>query len=391
MTDRPPYRIALVAGEPSGDALGAALIPALRERARGPVEFLGVAGPQMCAQGMTSLFAMSDLTLMGLAEVVPAIPKVLRRLRRTARAVEAWQPHAVVTIDAPDFCFRLAKRLHGRTAGPLIHYVAPTVWAWRPGRARRIAGRFDHLLTLLPFEPPYFQREGLAATFVGHPVAERVGPPADGGAFRERHGIAAEAPVLCVLPGSRSGEVRRLLPPFGEAVARLASRFPGLRIVIPTLGHMADRVAAAVSDWPGAPVVVGPDEKAGAFAASTVALAASGTVSLELALAGLAQVIAYRVNALSAVIARRLLVTRWVSLVNILADATVVPELLQENCTPAKLEAAVAPLLADPLARRAQIGKAAASVAKLHAPGGNASRAAADVVFGLIEERSRSA
>ncbi|MCA8907218.1 MAG: lipid-A-disaccharide synthase, partial [Rhodospirillaceae bacterium] len=238
---------------------------------------------------------------------------------------------------------------------------------------------------------PYFEREGLAATFVGHPVAERIGPPPDGAAFRARHGIAAEAPVLCVLPGSRSGELRRLLPLFGEAVGRLAGRFPGLRIVIPTLPTIADRVAAAAAAWPGAPVVVGQAEKANAFAAATAALAASGTVSLELALAGVPQVIAYKMSRLTAMVGRMVIRVRWASLVNILANDTVVPELIQGDCTADRMVDAVAPLLADPAARAEQTRRSAESVAKLHGPGGNASRAAADVVFGLIEARPRRA
>ena len=378
---RDAHRIVLVAGEPSGDALGARLIPALRDRAPGPLDLKGVAGPLMIEQGMDSLFPITDLTLMGLAEVVPSIPRVLRRLQQTVTAIERWRPDAVVTIDSPGFCFRLARRLHGHNA-PIIHYVAPTVWAWRPGRARDIATIVDHLLTLLPFEPPYFEAVNLPATFVGHPVVEAA--PGDGPAFRGRHGLDADTPVLCVLPGSRRGEVGRLLSPFGQAVRRLCTRFPRLRVLVPTVPAVAGPVRQAVADWPGAPVLVDPVEKADAFAAATVALAASGTVSLELAVAGVPQVIAYRVNPLTAAIVRRLIRVRWASLVNILADDDVVPELLQAACTPDALADTVGHLLATPEARAQQVARATTSVDRLRADGASASATAAQVVFEMI-------
>ena len=243
---------------------------------------------------------------MGLVEVLPRVPNLLRRLRQTAALALAERPDALVMIDAPGFNFRLARRLTGRGI-PLIHMVAPTVWAWRPGRARRIAGFLDHLLVLLPFEPPYFEREGLATTFVGHPVLDSGADRGQGAAFRARHRIAAETPVLAVLPGSRAGEVSRLLPVFGETLALLRQRIAGLHAVVPTLEPVAGMVQTAAAQW-AVPVTVLGDarEKYDAMAASQAALAASGTVALELALADVPAVVAYRVHPLTAFLVRRL-------------------------------------------------------------------------------------
>lgn len=347
----------LVAGEPSGDVLGARLMSGLEELARASgedVRFAGVGGPMMAARGLESLFPMADLTVMGLAEVIPRLPNLLRRIRETVAAVERLRPSVVVTIDAPDFCFRVARRLRGRGI-PLVHYVAPTVWAWRPGRARKIAGFLDHLLALLPFEPPYFEREGLPCTFVGHPVVESGLDRGDGLGFRARHGMTGAGPVACVLPGSRGSETSRLLPIFSAALEILARSHPGLEAVVPTVATVAAGVRSAVESWPvRVTVIEGPEEKADAFAASDVALAASGTVALELALARVPAVIAYRVNPVSAWIGRRLIKVRYVTLVNLVLDRDAVPELLQEQCTPDRLAAATSRLLDDEMARREQ-------------------------------------
>ncbi|MBT6430432.1 MAG: lipid-A-disaccharide synthase, partial [Rhodospirillaceae bacterium] len=225
----------VVAGEASGDVLGARLITALGQRYEGDLQFSGVGGAQMAAAGLESLFPIADLSVMGLAEILPRLPLLLRRLSETAAHVRMARPSAVITIDAPGFSFRLAKRLAG--AGiPLIHYVAPQVWAWRPGRARHLAGRIDHLLALLPFEPEFFQDYDLPCEFVGHPVIEGVAEaPGDGADFRIQHGIAANVPVLALLPGSRVGEAGRLLPTFAAAADMLHKARPGLHVVIPTV------------------------------------------------------------------------------------------------------------------------------------------------------------
>lgn len=343
--------IFLVAGEPSGDLLGGRLMAALKAATGGEVRFAGIGGEAMEAQGLRSLFPLSDLAVMGIVEVIPHAPKILRRVRETAGAVKRLRPDAVVTIDAPAFAFRVGKKLKGARI-PLIHYVAPSVWAWRPRRARMIAGFLDHLMAFLPFEPPYFTREGLAATFVGHPALEA--PRGDGVAFRARHGIPVEAPVLALLPGSRRGEIKRLLPVFRGTLVRLAERFPELRAVVPTVPTVAAEVRDATAHFPLPTVVVDAGEKYDAFAASDVALAASGTVVLELAVAGVPTVMTYRVAPLSAWVARRMVRVRFASLVNLVLDREAIPEMIQERSEPTQVAAELTKLLESPNARTHQ-------------------------------------
>lgn len=378
----------LVAGEPSGDALGARLMAALKNKTQDKIRFAGVGGDAMAAEGLVSLFPMREIAVMGVLEVVPRLPNILARIGETAERAERLDPDAVVTIDSPDFNFRVARRLKG-LGFPLIHYVAPTVWAWRRGRARKIAQFLDHLMVLLPFEPPYFKREGLACTFVGHPVLESGAGSGDGRAFRARHGITPEAPLLCVLPGSRRSETGELLAPLGEAVRRITRDIPGLRVVVPTLDTVADQVRAAVAQWPGALAVEGEGEKFDAFASADAALAASGTVSLELAMAGTPHAIAYKVNPATAWIARRLVRVRFVNLVNLVLERAAVPELLQEDCTAAKLAEAALRLLRDVSARAAQQDAFAEALRRLGRGEGNPSECAADVVLQTIADYSR--
>ena len=347
--------IFLIAGEPSGDLLGAHLIGALRRLGPPGLRFVGIGGPRMIEAGLEPFFPMHELAHMGLAELLHHIPHILRRIRQTVAEIQHVRPAALVTIDAPDFSFRVAKQLKGKGI-PLIHYVAPTVWAWRPKRAQKIAGFLDHLLALLPFEPPYFTKVGLPCTFVGHPIIESRAGSGDAARFRSQNGLDASTPLLAVLLGSRNGELRRLAPIFGDTVARLRARHPELVCVVPTLPALADRVRSLTQDWHGRVIVVGTDqEKYDAFAAARAALACSGTIALELALARLPAVIAYRISAVTAFLYRRLIKIRFANLVNIMHDRLVVPELIQENCTAEQLAAACDQLLADPAARAAQI------------------------------------
>mgnify|MGYP001217580156 CR=1 FL=1 len=347
--------IFLIAGEPSGDLLGAHLIGALRRLGPPGLRFAGIGGPRMIEAGLEPFFPMHELAHMGLAELLHHIPHILRRIRQTVVEIQRVRPAALVTIDAPDFSFRVAKQLKGKGI-PLIHYVAPTVWAWRPKRAQKIAGFLDHLLALLPFEPPYFTKVGLPCTFVGHPIIESRAGSGDAARFRSQNGLDASTPLLAVLLGSRNGELRRLAPIFGDTVARLRARHPELVCVVPTLPALADRVRSLTQDWHGHVIVVGTDqEKYDAFAAARAALACSGTIALELALARLPAVIAYRISAVTAFLYRRLIKIRFANLVNIMHDRLVVPELIQENCTAEQLAAACDQLLADPAARAAQI------------------------------------
>jgi len=335
----------LIAGEPSGDGLGGRLMAALRVLCQDHLHFAGIGGPRMSEQGLSSLFPMTELSIMGLAEVLPHLPRLARRLTQTVAEIGARRPAAVITIDSPGFNFRVAKRLKG--AGiPLIHYVAPSVWAWRPGRAREVADFLDHLLALLPFEPPYFEAEGLSCTFVGHPVVESGADKGDGAAFRRRHCIAGNAPVICVLPGSRCAETAQLLPVFGATLGLLKRTRPRLHAVVPTVAGVAGDVSRAVAKWPVPALVIdGESEKFDGFAASDVALAASGTVSLELALAGVPTAISYRVNPLTSWLARRLIRVPYANLVNIILEREVVPEFIQGDCRAHLLAPAIDRLL----------------------------------------------
>ncbi|WP_373088439.1 lipid-A-disaccharide synthase [Sneathiella sp.] len=337
-------KVFIVAGEPSGDALGAKLMGALRQQSERSINFEGVGGPLMAAEGLDSLFPMDDLTVMGLFEVVPKLRLLFRRMAETATAAKEFAPDVFITIDAPDFSFRVAKKLQG-TAFPKVHYVAPSVWAWRPGRAQKIAPLYDHLLTLLPFEPPYFEKVGLSATFVGHSVVESGAGEGDGIRFRQEQGIGPEERVLMMLAGSRRSEVERLLPIFKTAAENLRARIGEFRLVAPVVGRSGEIVRDAVKSWK-IPVLVleGEAAKYDAMAAADVALAASGTVGLELALARLPTVIAYKLNAITARIARRFVKLDFVNLVNILLAREIVPEYILENCTAANLTPALAEL-----------------------------------------------
>ncbi len=392
MTGTAPL-IYVIAGEASGDALGAGMMAAISEQTAGQATFAGIGGPLMAEQGLASLFPMDDLAVMGLAEVLPRLPDLLKRMKEARTDILAKRPQVLVTIDSPDFCFRVAKKVKAaRPDLPIVHYVAPTVWAWRPGRARAVARFLDHLLCLYPFEPPYFEVEGLAATFVGHPIAEcpatQPGAEARAAAFRARLGLAPGDQVLAVLPGSRSGELDRHLDVFGETLTRLwADGWRG-RIVVPTLTRHLDRIRAATAEWPGnAVAVTGDADKWGAFAAAAEqggALAASGTVTLELAAAGVPSLVAYRVSGLSAAIAKRMIRVPHVGLVNILMKREVMPEFLQENCRADLLAPALAGLLNNTDARAAQQADCRAAMALLRAPEGNPAQSAARTVMGLI-------
>lgn len=348
-------RIFVIAGEASGDRLGGALMRGLRSLAE--VEFQGVGGPLMQAEGLTPLFAMDELSVHGLVEVLGRYRGLRRRLREVSRAAVEARPDALVTIDSPDFCLRVAKRVKARSTARTIHYVAPSVWAWRAGRAKRMARHIDHVLALLPFEPPYMEAAGIACDFVGHPVVcERQATEAERRDFRCRHGIG-DSPLLAVLPGSRRSEVSRLGPVFAEALERVAAERPSLRIVVPATAARAAQVREMAARWPGRPVIVAPDgadeeahafEKACALGAADFALAASGTVSLELAAAGTPMLIAYDGNPLTRAIVTRMLRVDTVTLVNLVSGTRAVPEYLCRDCVPSKLAAGLIRLMDDP-------------------------------------------
>lgn len=379
----------LVTGEPSGDALGAALMAALRERTGGAVRFAGIGGELMAAQGLRSLVPLSELAVAGVAEVLPRAPLILRRVRETVAAIRAARPDCVVTIDSSGFSWRVAHGVRRKGENvPLVHYVAPMVWAWRSGRARRMARWYDHLMTLLPFEPPYFEQVGLAASYVGHPVLESGADRGDAGRFRSRYDMAAEELLLAVLPGSRAGEVKRLLPIFGEALHRLARLVGPFRVAVPTVETVAEMVAAGVRDWPGRPIVLrGTADKYDAFAASRAALAASGTVALELALARLPMAVAYRLHPITEMLLQRVLKVRQVNLVNLLLGEALVPEHLRRDCKPDMLAASMAALIRDEQVRSAHLTGYDIAVRRLAVTGNAPSHAAADCILALLASR----
>jgi lipid-A-disaccharide synthase len=337
-------KLYLIAGEPSGDRLGAALMAGLKALSPG-VEFHGIGGPLMQAEGMVSLFPMEELSIMGLVEVLPKYRALKRRMAEAAADALACQPAALITIDSPDFCLRVAALVkQSRPDLRTIHYVAPSVWAWRPGRAAKMARHIDHVLALLPFEPPYMQAAGMTCDFVGHPVvSEPLASP------EERAVLAAEGPLLLALPGSRKGEVSRLCPVFGATIARLKARHPTLRVVLPTVRGVEPLVRELTRDWAVAPqIITDAALKRAAFAMADVALAASGTVSLELAANDCPMVIAYDMNRLTLWLMRSAARVDTVTLVNLVSETRVVPEFIGARCQPDLIAPALEALLADP-------------------------------------------
>ncbi|AZL57575.1 lipid-A-disaccharide synthase [Tabrizicola piscis] len=344
-------KIFLIAGEPSGDRLGAALMAGLKDLTPG-ITFDGIGGPLMQAEGLESLFPMEELSIMGIAEVLPKYFPLKRRIAQAAEAALASGAAAMVTIDSPDFCLRVAKIVKASRPGfRTIHYVAPSVWAWRPGRAAKMARVIDHVLALLPFEPPYMTAAGMTCDFVGHPVvSEPVATTAQAAAFRQAHGIRPDAQLIAALPGSRRSEITRLARPFGESLAALVPQTRDLRVVVPTPAHLEGHLRSLIADWPGQPVILpAPDvaTRTAAFAAADVALAASGTVSLELAAQMCPMVIAYDMAPLTLWLMRRAALIDTVTLVNLVSETRVVPEFIGPDCR----ASAIAPRLLDLLGK----------------------------------------
>lgn len=349
-------KIFLIATEESGDRLGAALMKVLRQRLGGAVQFMGVGGRAMAREGLNSLFPIEELSIVGFAAVVQQLPKILRLIRETAAAVTEAAPDALVIIDSPDFTHRVARRVRARNpAIPIVDYVSPSVWAWRPGRARAMLGYVDHVLALLPFEPEAYRKlRGPPCSYVGHPLIEQLAslrPNAEEQARRD-----AEPPVLLVLPGSRRSEIRHHLPVFGATLGRLRDAGHAFELVLPTMPHLEAVVREGVASWPVPPrIVVGEAEKRAAFRAARAALAKSGTVTLELAISGIPMVTAYRVGAIEAFILRRAIRVSSVILANLVIGKDVIPEYLQEDCTPSSLAQALSEVLADSSLRRQQL------------------------------------
>ncbi|SFG08482.1 lipid-A-disaccharide synthase [Palleronia marisminoris] len=382
-------RTFLVAGEASGDRLGASLLEGLRQLG-GPVEAMGVGGPLMADLGLQSLFPMDELSVMGIAEVLPRYPALRRRMIQTADAVIAAEPDVFITIDSPDFCLRVAERVRRTKRIRTVHYVAPSVWAWRPGRAAKMAPHVDQVLALLPFEPPYMEAAGMRCDFVGHPVvSEPDASDGDIAAFRALHGLG-DAPYLLVLPGSRRSEVERLAPIFGAALSRLAARHSSLRAVVPVAPGREEQLREATRDWPGTILLERPDKaaKTAVFAGARAALAASGTVSLELAKAGTPMVIAYDMSWLSWQILSRMVRTRTVTLVNLIEGQNVVPEFLGPACRPDPIAEALDALWREPGLQTPALARTMAALGQGgEAPGLRAARAVMDGLAPATEAR----
>jgi len=381
----------LIAGEASGDNIGSRLMEILERRRGGAIRFAGIGGERMAARGLVSLFPMGELTLMGLTQVLPRIPSLLRRMGQTAREIRRQKAALVLSIDASGFARGVARRLKG-SGIPVVQYKAPSAWAYWPWRARRVARYFDLTLAILPFEPAFFAKYGAACTFIGHPSFESGIERGDGPAFRARHGLAAEAPLLCVLPGSRWSEVAWSLDDLRATVERLMPEIPGLKVVVPTIQPVAPRVRAAVAEWPLPAIVVeGDGERFDAFAASDVALAVSGTVTVELAIAGVPMAVCYRRSAFDAAVARRILTVDYVTIVNLVLDRPVIPEFIQDDCRPDKLAECCARLFADEAVRAAQIEGCREAVSELRCGDTLPRERAADILLDLIAERPRAA
>jgi lipid-A-disaccharide synthase len=345
----------VIAGEESGDRLGGALMAAVKALAPAPVMFRGVGGRAMAGQGLDSLFPLHDIAVNGFSAVLAQLPQILRRIREAADAVIAMKPDLLIIIDSPDFTHRVARRVRARAPHiPIVDYVSPTVWAWRPGRAAAMRAYVDHVLALYPFEPEAHRRlGGPPCTFVGHPLAEAVATLRPGPAEAARR--AAEPPLLLALPGSRGGEIGRHLDVFGAAAGIVRDRVGPIDLVLPTVPHLVERVRSGTANWPVAPrIVVDPEEKWAAFRQARAALAASGTVTLELALAQVPTVLAYKVTLLEELIARAMIKVKMVGLANIILDEMVMPELLQHDAAAENLAEALAAVTQDSPARRRQ-------------------------------------
>jgi lipid-A-disaccharide synthase len=377
-------KICLIATEESGDRLGANLMKVLRQRLGGAVRFEGVGGQAMAREGLASLFPIEQLSIMGFAAVAKQLPMILRRIRETAAAVTAASPDVLVIIDSPDFTHRVARRVRASDpAIPIIDYVSPSVWAWRPGRARAMRGYVDHVLALLPFEPEAYRRlRGPPCSYVGHPLTEQIGVLRPG--VEEQKRRDQQPPVLLVLPGSRGSEIRHHMAVFGETLGLLDVPFEP---ILPTMPHLQDAVREGVKSWPVEPrIIIGEKEKRAAFRIAQAAFVKSGTATLELALAGVPMVAAYKAGAVETWIAKRVIRVSSVILANLVIGENVVPEFIQQDCTPARLAPALRDILSDAPARRRQLAGFAKIDAIMSTGNQPPSARAADIVLAMLRK-----
>jgi lipid-A-disaccharide synthase len=382
-------RIFIVAGEHSGDQLGAKLMAALKRKSEIPIVFSGVGGEAMEGEGLRSIFPLSDVAVMGPLAILARLPRLARRVYQAVDAGLKSEPDGVIIIDSPELTHPIAKRIRKRQPKiPIIDYVSPSVWAWRPGRARKMRPFVDHLMAILPFEPEAHERlGGPPCTYVGHPLIERLDwiRNLDQSELANRIGLDPAKPVLAVLPGSRQTEVRRLIQPFGGTVGRLTSLIGPVEVIIPALDSVRPLIEEALTSWPVRPhLVSGETDKFKAFRLANAALAASGTVTLELALAGTPMVVAYRVDRVAASL-RFLVKVPSIVLANLVIGENVFPEFIQEDCTPEKLAGALAPLFSDTPERRRQLAGLETIAAKMALDGSTPSERAAETVIAVIE------
>ena len=381
-----PLHVYLIAGEASGDLIGSHLMRALKAQSTRPIQFHGIGGDKMIAEGMKSLFPFYELSMLGFLEILPYLFNIFARISRTVEDIKLKQPDIVITIDVPGFNFRVVERLRKENVpSKFVHYVAPTVWAYKPQRAAHCAKLFDHMLVLLPFEPPFFTKVGLACTWVGHPVIAET-KQANGAAFRTKYDIAETTPLFCLLPGSRKGEVERHMPIFAKTITLLAGQFPNLAMAVTVPKNVMPFVAPFFTNCPFRAVITSDEEdKKNAIAASDVAIVKSGTVALEVAKAGTPMVVTYRVHPISAWMFRRVSLTQYVNLVNILKNKEVIPELLQEHCNPVMIATAVAHLLTHKRNQALQIQQEKSALARLvPADGELPSDKAARTILGMF-------
>jgi lipid-A-disaccharide synthase len=383
-------KIFLIAAEESGDRLGAQLMKVLRQRLGDAVRFEGVGGQAMAREGLVSLFPIEHLSIMGLTAVLMQLPQHLRRIRETAEAVTKTSPDILVIIDSPDFTHRVARRVRARDPSiPIIDYVSPSVWAWRPGRARAMRSYIDHVLGLLPFEPEEYRKlHGPPCSYVGHPLTEQIATLRPAAGEQKRRDEAP--PVLLVLPGSRRSEIRHHMAVFGEALGRLQAEGVAFELILPTMPHLQEAVADGLKHWKVTPkIVIGEQEKRAAFRIAHAALAKSGTVTLELAVAGVPMVAAYKAGAVEGFVIRNALRAISVILANIVVGENVVPEFIQRDCTAEKLLPALREVLADSAMRRRQLAAFAKIDAIMSTGNQPPSVRAADIVLATMRKARR--
>ncbi len=382
--------IYFITGEPSGDILASRLMQSLREQ-HPDVRFAGMGGETMTAMGFKSLFDISEISVMGFWEVLPKLPLILKRMKEVMADIDRLQPDVIVTVDSWGFVSSILQKLKKKkSAIPVVHYVAPQVWAWKKSRAPKAAKLMNRMMTLWPYEPQYFEKYGLHCDFVGHPVIENTANLTDDlSEFKMQHAIPQQGTLLCVLPGSRHSEIKKLIPVFKKVIARLQAHYPDLFLIIPSVAAMAGEVSRAFAGVPVPHVVlIGQRERYNAFRASAFALAASGTVTLELAACGTPHVIAYKFSALTNQLIKRLATTKYANLINILADKLVIPEFVLDHCRDDLITAKVLDLMRHPEAAQAQVAEAKQYFSQLKPEGMMPSEKAASVVWEMMRGRT---